>query len=149
MSTANRMTCGAEPQWLRAERSGFTSVYSQVSQHNHERELASKGKTTAGDVKPSPKEPLPDHAEQGMPVRIWLNVVPGTIVVAPDRLLFQCNIGEKSIACIITAEALDDILHFHRLDVSKDEAFDTLLKEIERTAMEHLAMVASSETDNW
>jgi Protein of unknown function (DUF1488) len=67
-------------------------------------------------------------------MRIWLSVVPGTIVVAPDRLLFQCNIGEKSIACSITAEALDDILHFHRLDVSKDEAFDTLLKEIERTA---------------
>ena len=67
-------------------------------------------------------------------MRIWLNVVPGTIVVAPDRLLFQCNIGEKSIACSITAEALDDILHFHRLDVSKDVAFDTLLKEIERTA---------------
>jgi hypothetical protein len=67
-------------------------------------------------------------------MRIWLNVVPGTIVVAPDRLLFQCNIGEKSIVCSITAEALDDILHFHRLDVSKDEAYDTLLKEIERTA---------------
>jgi hypothetical protein len=67
-------------------------------------------------------------------MRIWLNMVPGTIVVAPDKLLFQCSIGEKSIACSITAEALDDILHFHRLDVSKDEAFDTLIKEIERTA---------------
>jgi hypothetical protein len=67
-------------------------------------------------------------------MRIWLNVVPRTIVVAGDRLLFQCSIGDKSIACSITAEALDDILHFHRLDVSKDEAFDTLLKEIERTA---------------
>jgi hypothetical protein len=67
---------------------------------------------------------------------IRLNVIPGTIVVAPERLLFQCNIGEKSIACSITAGALDDILHFHRLDVSKDEAFDTLLKEIERTANE-------------
>lgn len=54
--------------------------------------------------------------------------------MAPDKLLFQCNIGEKSIACSITAEALDDILQFHRLDVSTDEAFDTLLKEIERTA---------------
>jgi hypothetical protein len=67
-------------------------------------------------------------------MRIWLNVVPGTIVVAADRLLFQCGIGEKSIACSITAEALDNILHFHRLDVSKDEAFNTLIKEIERTA---------------
>ena len=65
-------------------------------------------------------------AEKDGPVRIWLNMVPGTIVVGPDRLLFQCIIGEKSISSSITAEALDDILHFHRLDVSKDEAFDTL-----------------------
>src|SRR5947209_17820312 len=68
------------------------------------------------------------------PMRIWLKLVPGSIIVAPDRLLFQCSIGDSSIACSITAEALDDILHFHRLDVSKDEAFDTLIKEIERTA---------------
>jgi hypothetical protein len=67
-------------------------------------------------------------------MRIWLKIVPGTFVVAPDRLLFECNIGENSIACSITVEALDDILHFHGLDVSKDEAFDTFLKEIERTA---------------
>ena len=67
-------------------------------------------------------------------MRIWLNLVPGTIEVAPDGLLFRCNIGESSISCRITAEALDDILHFHRLDVSKDEAFDILIKEIERTA---------------
>src|SRR5437660_1724895 len=73
-------------------------------------------------------------AEKGGPMRIWLNDVSGTILAAQDRLLFQCNIGERSIGCSITAEALDDILHFHRLDVSKDEAFDTLLKEIERTA---------------
>ena len=67
-------------------------------------------------------------------MRIWLKLVPGTIVVAPDRLLFQCSIGNSSIGCSIMAEALDDILHFHRLDVRKDEAFDTLIKEIERTA---------------
>ena len=54
--------------------------------------------------------------------------------MAADRLLFQCKIGDKSIACSITAEALDDILHFHKLDGSKDGAFDTLVKEIERTA---------------
>jgi Protein of unknown function (DUF1488) len=80
------------------------------------------------------KHQLRSSAEKVGPMRIWLNVVPGSIVVAPDRLLFQCSIGEKSIACSITAEALDDIVHFYRLDVSRDEAFDTLVKEIERTA---------------
>jgi uncharacterized protein DUF1488 len=75
--------------------------------------------------------------ESSYPMRvIWLNVIPGTIVAASQRLLFQCAIGEKAITCSITAGALDDIIHFHRLDVNKDEAFDTLLKEIERTANE-------------
>jgi Protein of unknown function (DUF1488) len=67
---------------------------------------------------------------------IWLRVIPETIEAASQRLSFQCDGGEKAITCSVTAEALDDLVHFHRLDVSKDETFNTLLNEIERIANE-------------
>jgi len=67
---------------------------------------------------------------------IWLRVIPETIEAASRRLSFQCDGGEKAITGSVTAEALDDLVDFYRLDLSKDQTFNTLLNEIERIANE-------------
>jgi hypothetical protein len=69
---------------------------------------------------------------------IWLKVIPETIAAASQRLSFQCNGGDKatSISCSITVDAVNDLIQFHRLDLSGDEAVNALIKEIERLANE-------------
>jgi hypothetical protein len=67
---------------------------------------------------------------------IWLKVIPETIAAASQRLSFQCNGGDKAISCSITVDAVNDLIQFHRLDVSGDEAVNALITEIERLANE-------------
>jgi hypothetical protein len=67
---------------------------------------------------------------------IWLKVIPETIAAASQRLSFQCDGGEKAITCSIAVDAVNDLIQFHRLDVSGDVAVNTLIKEIERLANE-------------
>jgi hypothetical protein len=67
---------------------------------------------------------------------IWLKVIPETIVAASQRLSFRCNGGDTAISCSITVDAVNDLIQFHRLDVSGDEAVNALIKEIERLANE-------------
>jgi hypothetical protein len=67
---------------------------------------------------------------------IWLKVIPETIAAASQSLSFQCNGGDKAISCSITVDAVNDLIQFHRLDVSGDEAVNALIKEIERLANE-------------
>jgi hypothetical protein len=63
-----------------------------------------------------------------------LKVVVGSVKPGSQGLLFQCTDGENPIACSITSETVDVLTQFHGLDVSKDESFDVLLREIERIA---------------
>jgi hypothetical protein len=67
---------------------------------------------------------------------IWLKVIPETIEASPQRLSFKCSGGERAISCSITVEAVNDLIRFHRIDVSGGEAVDALLKEVERLANE-------------
>jgi hypothetical protein len=62
---------------------------------------------------------------------IPLKLVPGTINVESNALSFQCGDGAKAVACSITAGALDDILQYHRLESSNDDADEALLNKIE------------------
>ena len=65
---------------------------------------------------------------------IWLKVISGTVNVGSQRLSFQCGDGDNSVVCCIMRDALDDLIQFHRFDISRDEPFDALLTQIERIA---------------
>jgi hypothetical protein len=67
---------------------------------------------------------------------IWLKVILETVEAASQRLSFKCSGGEQAISCSITVDALDDLIRFHRLDVSQEKTVDALLKEVERLANE-------------
>jgi hypothetical protein len=61
-----------------------------------------------------------------------LKMIPGSLKVASQSLLFRCNEDEHEISCSILAHALDDLIRFHELDIRSEQAADQLVSQIER-----------------
>ena len=63
---------------------------------------------------------------------VRLNVIAGSIDVQPKAISFRC-VGEGGyIECRMTAAALRNLVEFHRFRYLDEDAFETLLPEIER-----------------
>jgi hypothetical protein len=66
--------------------------------------------------------------------RAPLRITPGTVSAGPRGLSFQFVSDAGVIAGSIMQDALQELILFHHLDVSKDESVDALVGEIERIA---------------
>ena len=61
-----------------------------------------------------------------------LKVMPGSLETRAEGLLFQCHYLEQPVQCGILDVALRDLLDFHRVKSTQDQAFGVILHEIER-----------------
>jgi hypothetical protein len=60
-------------------------------------------------------------------------MIAGTVIESPQKgLWFRCGDGENTFDCAITESGLEEIIQLHRLDVHKDESFETIVIEIEQ-----------------
>jgi hypothetical protein len=65
---------------------------------------------------------------------VSLRVIAESLKAQSAGLSFQCNRDGEIIDCGVASEVLRDLLSFHRLEGSGDDAFRALLQEIERLA---------------
>jgi hypothetical protein len=70
------------------------------------------------------------RSEKGLIVS--LTVLPESLDAQAKGVLFQCDRGGTIIQCGIATLALRDLIDFHRIKGTEDEAFRALLPEIER-----------------
>ena len=61
-----------------------------------------------------------------------LKMMAGTLSARPQSLVFQCNNSIKAITASIAADALLDMMDFHRIKGGQEYGFQALLPEIER-----------------
>jgi hypothetical protein len=65
---------------------------------------------------------------------VSLGVIVGSLKALSTGLSFQCEHDGRTIHCGVASDVLRDLLAFHRLESSGDNAFRALLPEIERLA---------------
>jgi hypothetical protein len=65
---------------------------------------------------------------------VSLRVIAGSLKAHSAGLSFQCDHDGKTINCGVASDVLRDLLAFHGLESSEDDAFRALLPEIERLA---------------
>ena len=61
-----------------------------------------------------------------------LTVTADSLVARAEGVLFQCDRDGDTISCGILALALRDLIDFHRIKSTPEDAFRVLLPEIER-----------------
>ena len=61
-----------------------------------------------------------------------LKMMPGSLKIGPQSLMFRSKNEEQEIACSILAQALDDLIGFHGIDAQNDQSADQILELIER-----------------
>jgi hypothetical protein len=63
---------------------------------------------------------------------VSLTVIVESLEARAEGVLFKCDRGSDTIPCGILALALRDLIDFHRIKSTPEDAFRVLLPEIER-----------------